>query len=320
LSQFGLALNLRPEEVDDPQPAAGWVTVRLRACALNWHDVLVREGRYRSPLPHIIGADGAGIRADTGEEVMIVPSMWWGDRQAAPGANWQILGDHVRGTYAELVAVPETCVTPKPASWSWEEAAAFPLVGLTCFRALVTRGRLRSGESLLVLGAGGGVATTAVMLGSALGAEVFVTSSSATKIASAGAIGARGGVLYTEPGWPAAARELSPHGVGFDLVLDPVGVWADAIHTLRPGGRLVVLGAIRADRAAVDTRPFYFGQFDLLGTTMGSGEDFAALVSLMESVKLPPPIIDRIYPLDEAAAAHGHLESGLGFGKVVLDI
>ena len=299
---------------------AGWVTVRLRACALNWHDVLVREGRYGSPLPHIIGADGAGVRADTGDEVMIVPSMWWGDRQAAPSPDWQILGDQQRGTYAELVAVPEVCVAPKPADWNWEQTAAFPLVGLTCFRALVTRGRLRSGESLLVLGAGGGVATTATMLGATLGAQVYVTSSSASKVENAQSLGARGGVLYLDADWPEAARSLSPGGFGFDLVLDAVGAWSDAIRTLRPGGRLVVLGATQAKQAAIDIRPFYFGQFDLLGTTMGSGEDFAGLLNLIESEKVPPPIVDRVYPLDEAAAAHRHLESGQGFGKVVLDI
>ena len=271
-------------------------------------------------MPHILGADGAGVRSDSGDEVMIVPSLFWGDRPSAPGPRWEILGDRIPGTYAEFVSVPESCLAPKPASWTWEEAAAFPLVGLTCFRALVTRGRLRAGESLLVLGASGGVATAAVMLGCALGATVCVTSSSASKIANAKALGASEGVLYLDASWPEAARSLSPGGDGFDLVLDAVGAWVDATRALRPGGRLVVLGATLGETATLAIRPFYFGQFDLLGTTMGSEQDFAALLELVRAGRVAPPIIDRIFRLDEAAAAHHHLESRRGFGKVVLAV
>jgi NADPH:quinone reductase-like Zn-dependent oxidoreductase len=310
---------LRPGEVDDPPPRPGWVTVRLRASALNWHDVLVRQGRYACPLPHVMGADGAGVVVGTGEEVVVVPSLWWGERRAAPGDAWQILGDHVPGTYAELVQVPNENVAPKPAGWSWAEAAAFPLVGLTTFRALFTRGRLERGESLLVLGAGGGVATTAVMFASAVGADVVVTSSAIDKIDAARKLGARDGVLYTDAGWVDAARRLSPDGRGFDVVLDSVGTWSDSISTLRPGGRLLVLGASRAVRAELDVRPFYYGQYELVGTTMGSGVDYQDLVAFMKSYEVPPPLVDRIFPLAGAAAAHEYLESGLGVGKVVLD-
>ncbi|MCU1657505.1 MAG: NADPH:quinone reductase [Pseudonocardiales bacterium] len=319
LDEFGPAGNLRPADVADPAPEAGWATVRLRASALNWHDVLVREGRYGSPLPHVIGADGAGVRVDTGDEVMIVPSLWWGERQEAPDDSWQILGDHVRGTYAELVRVPSECLASKPKGWSWAEAAALPLVGLTTYRALFTRGRLRAGESLLVLGAGGGVATTAVTLAAAVGADVVVTSSSQEKIAGARTLGARDGVLYTDPDWPGAARSITPGGRGFDVVLDSVGNWSDAISALRPGGRLVVLGASRATEARLDVRGYYFGQYDMLGTTMGSIRDFAGLRELIDDLDVPAPVVDRVFPLDEAAAAHGYLESGQGFGKVVLD-
>jgi NADPH:quinone reductase-like Zn-dependent oxidoreductase len=294
--------------------------VRLRASALNWHDILVREGRYSSPLPHIIGADGAGIVDGKGDEVVVIPSLWWGDRDAAPGDQWQILGDHVPGTYAEIVQVPAECVAPKPVAWSWAEAAAFPLVGLTTFRALFTRGRLEAGESLLVLGAGGGVATAAVSLAAAAGADVVVTSSSVDKIDAARKLGARDGVLYTNASWPHDAQALSKDGRGFDLVLDSVGTWSEAIAALRPGGRLVVLGASRATRVDIDVRPFYFGQYDLLGTTMGSARDYRELMSFMRSRDVGPPLVGRIFPLDEAAAAHEYLESGQGVGKVVLDI
>ncbi|HVV07975.1 quinone oxidoreductase family protein [Amycolatopsis sp.] len=318
LREFGAADVLRPDQVPDPEPGPGWVTVRLKASALNWHDVLVRRGQYGSPLPHVPGADGAGIRTDTGEEVVIVPSLWWGDDESSPAPGWEILGDHRPGTYAELVRVPVECVAPRPAGYSWEEAAALPLVGLTTYRALFARGGLRAGESLLVLGAGGGVATTAVAFGCGVGASVVVTSSSTGKIEQARALGAAGGVLYTEADWGPRAKELSPGGKGFDVVLDSVGTWAEALRALRPGGRLVVLGASAAEQAPLDVRRFYFGQYSLLGTTMGSPQDFAGLLALLDGHSIAPPVIDRAFPLEDAAAAHRYLEQGGGFGKVVL--
>ncbi|KQY50883.1 MULTISPECIES: quinone oxidoreductase family protein [unclassified Nocardioides] len=316
---YGDASVLELAEVPDPVAEPGWTVVELRAAALNWHDVLVRQGKYGSPLPHTPGADGAGIDLSTGDEVVVLPSLWWGSDESAPGPDWEILGDHRPGTYAERVLVPTEAVAPKPAGLSWAQAAALPLVGVTTHRALFTRGRLRAGESLLVLGAGGGVATMAVSLASAIGARVFVTSSSDDKIVAAQELGAHGGVRYDDPAWPTAVRELAG-GRGFDVVLDPVGNWAQALEVLRPGGRLVVLGANRADTAELGVRPYYFGQFDLLGTTMGSPRDFAGLLDLMAEHAVPPPVIDRTFALDLAADAHRHLEAGGGFGKVVLEI
>src|SRR3954454_16943690 len=227
---FGGPDVLRLADVPDPVPDDEHAVVRLRAAALNWHDVLVRRGRYGSPLPHVPGADGAGIDIETGAEVVVVPSLHWGEDDAAPGPQWEILGDHRFGTYAELVRVPRDCVAPKPEGFSWEQAAALPVVGLTTYRALFTRGRLQAGERLLVLGAGGGVATTAVSMAGAgggpgvgtslsrapVGARVYVTSSSDAKIAAARELGAAGGVRYDDSAWPEAARELAG---GFDLVL-----------------------------------------------------------------------------------------------------
>jgi NADPH:quinone reductase-like Zn-dependent oxidoreductase len=284
---------------------------------LNWHDVLVRQGRYGSPLPHIIGADGAGVRTDTGEEVVILPSLNWGDREEAPASGWEILGDHTPGTYAELVSVPADCLAPKPRGLNWAEAAALPLVGLTTYRALFVRGRLQRGESMLVVGAGGGIATTAIALAVAAGASITVTSSSADTIERAVGAGARDGVLHSEQGWPDQARAMSPDN-GFDLILDPVGRWSESVRALRPGGRLVVLGANAAQTAQIDIRSFYFGQFDLLGTTMGSGKDFAGLLKMFDEYSVRAPVIDREFPMDRAAEAHEYLERGGAFGKCVL--
>ena len=318
MHEFGAAEVLRPGEFSAPAERQGWVTVALRASALNWHDVLVRQGRYRSPLPHIIGADGAGVRTDTGEQVVVLPSLNWGGSDEAPSRRWEILGDHTPGTYAELVSVPADCLAAKPAGFSWAEAAALPLVGVTTYRALFVRGRLRAGESMLVVGAGGGIATMAISLAVAAGAAITVTSSSSDTIERAVSAGARGGVLHSETEWPEHARAMSPNKAGFDLVLDPVGRWSESVRALRPGGRLVVLGANAAETAPMDIRSFYFGQFDLLGTTMGSSRDFAGLLNMIDRCSVRPPVIDREFPLDRAAEAHQHLERGRTFGKCVL--
>ncbi|MWA01588.1 zinc-binding dehydrogenase [Actinomadura sp. LD22] len=316
MESYGGPEVLRCQDVPDPRPRSGWSLVAVKAAALNWHDVLVRRGGYRSPLPHIPGADGAGVDRATGEAVMVLPSLWWGRDDSAPGPDWEILGDSRPGTYAELVAVPTECLVPVPSGLTWAQAAALPLVGVTVYRALFTRGRLRAGESLLVLGAGGGVATMAVSLAAAVGARVWVTSSSKAKIDKARELGAGGGVLYGDPGWPEAVRELAG---GFDIVLDSVGLWAESLRVLRPGGRLVVLGASAAETAELRIRPYYFGQYDLLGTTMGSERDLAGLLALLERHRVPPVVVDRVFPLAEARTAHEHLEGGSGFGKTILE-
>lgn len=319
LDEFGGPEVMAVRDMPVAPTPPGFVRVELRASALNWHDVLVRRGQYQSPLPHVLGADGAGVRADTREEVIIVPSLFWGSREAAPGADWEILGDRRWGTSAEAVLVPQDSLAPKPSGWSWAAAAALPLVGLTVYRALVSRGRLCQGESLLVLGASGGVATMSVQLARAIGARAWVTSSSRAKIEQAVELGASGGVLYTEADWPERARALSPDGEGFDVVLDSVGTWSQALEAARPGGRVVVLGASAADSVTLLPRPFYFGQYELIGTTMGSPRDFAGLHRLVSSGALEPPVIAATYRLDEAVAAHVALEAGAAFGKITLD-
>jgi NADPH:quinone reductase-like Zn-dependent oxidoreductase len=319
LDRFGGPEALHLQAVTPPAVRPGWTRVHVRAAALNWHDVLVRRGLYKSPLPHIIGADGAGV-TDDGDEVVVLPSLFWGPREASPAAGWEILGDTRAGTYAEIVSVPHDCVAPRPAGFSWNESAALTLVGVTAFRALITRARLAQGESALILGAGGGLALMATAIARAVGARPYVTSSSTGKLERARRSGAEDGVLYTVEDWPDLARSMSPGGEGFDVVLDSVGTWSDALTTLRPGGRLVVLGASRAERSTIEARPFYFGQYSLLGTTMGSPGDLRGLLRLVEEGALAPPVIDSTFPLADAAAAHRRLESGEAFGKITLSI
>ncbi|HEY4097535.1 MAG TPA: zinc-binding dehydrogenase [Baekduia sp.] len=320
LTAFGGPEGLRFGERPDPVAPPGWVVVELRAAALNWHDVLVREGRYDVALPRIPGADGAGVRRDTGEAVVILPSLRWGADDRFPAPEFEILGDHTDGTYAELVAVPEGNVYAKPSGWSWAEAAALPLAGLTAFRALFARGGLRAGETVLILGAGSGVSTMAIALATLAGARVLVTSSSADKVERACELGAAGGVLYTEADWVAQARALAGTG-GIDLVIDSVGAtWPDGLAVLNGGGRLVSFGATAGDQATVAVRPFYFGQHTILGTTMGSPRDFAGLLALVAAHPSWRPVVHGTRPLDAAAAAQAELARREHFGKLVLSI
>ena len=288
--------------------------MELRTAALNRRDLSICRGTYPFPLPLVPGSDGAGVRRDTGEEVVIYPALHWGDREEAQGPEFQILGGPRDGTYAELVSVPEANVFPKPAQLSWEEAAALPLAGLTAYRALFARGALRAGETVLVLGAGSGVSTFAVQLAAQAGARVLVTSSSDEKIERSRALGAEGGVNYATADWVAGVKELG----GADLVVDSVGsTWPQSLDCLRPGGRVVVFGATGGTGPTLSVRPVYSGQLSLLGTMMGSPADFAGLLAALEAGSWRP-VIDSVLPLAEAASALETMSSGNHFGKLVL--
>jgi NADPH:quinone reductase-like Zn-dependent oxidoreductase len=319
LQEFGGPEVLRLAQHPDPVPGPGEVVVELRAAALNRRDRAVRSGTNPFALPLIIGSDGAGIRRDTGEEVVVFPSLRWGDREEASGPRFEILGGPTDGTYAELVNVPVENVFPKPRRLSWEEAAAFPLAGLTAHRALFARAGLRAGETVLVLGAGSGVSTFAVMLASEAGARVLVTSSSAAKIVRAKELGAEAGVDYTAGDWVDEVRELTG-GLGVDVVVDSVGAtWPESLRCLRLGGRVVAFGSTAGMQAELEVRPFFLSHLSLLGTTMGSPRDFAALLDSIERGSWSP-VIDSVRALDEAAAAHARLEAGDHFGKLLLTV
>jgi zinc-binding alcohol dehydrogenase/oxidoreductase len=322
LSERGDPSVLRLEQYADPKPARGEVVVELKAAALNRRDTYLRKGAspaHQFALPLILGSDGAGVRRDTGEEVVILPSLAWGEREDAPADGFRILGGPDDGTYAELVAVPEENVYPKPRRLSWTEAAAFPLAGLTAYRALYSRARLEAGETVLVLGVGSGVSTFAVSLACQAGARVFVTSSSTEKLERAGELGAEAGVDYTAGDWAEEVRRLTG-GRGVDVVVDSVGsTWPDSVRCLRHGGRLVVFGATAGAEATLAVRAIYSGQISLLGTTMGSPREFAALLETIERGSWTP-VIDSARPLAEAASAHERMEAGAHFGKLVLEV
>lgn len=306
-------------ELPDPEPRPGEVVVELKAAALNRRDLYVRAGRSGdADYPLVPGSDGAGVRRDTGEEVVVFPSLGWGEREEHPGPGFRILGGPDWGTHGQLIAIPEENVFPKPTRFSWAEAAAFPLAGLTAYRALFTRAGLRAGETVLVLGAGSGVSTFAVQLAAQAHARVLVTSSSVEKIEAARGIGADAGVLYTEEGWVDEIRALSG-GEGVDVVVDSVGsTWRDSLHALRGGGRCVVFGSTGGQEATLSAREFYFGQWSLLGTTMGSPRDFADLLGMVAAGTWRP-LIDSVRPLSDGVAAYERLATGAQMGKLVLE-
>jgi NADPH:quinone reductase-like Zn-dependent oxidoreductase len=308
--------ELSYEDVDDPVAGPGEVVVELKAAAVNRRDLLVCNPpgpAYEFPKPLIPGSDGAGIRRDTGQEVVIYPGLHWGPREDAAGPDWEILGGRRNGTYAELVAVPEENVYRKPARFSWEEAAAFPLAALTAYRALFAVGRLQADETVLVLGAGSGVSTFAVQLAAQEGARVLVTSSSEGKIERAKELGAAGGVLYTEEGWPEAVGPV-------DLVLDSVGTtWRDSVRALRKGGRLIAFGGTGGQEVTLDVRELYLNWRSIHSTTMGSPHDFFAMLRLVNDADWCP-VIDSVRPLAEAEAAHERMKCGDHFGKLVLAV
>lgn len=316
------------EEVPDLEPGPGEVVVSLKAAALNRRDVFVRKGVAKLPLPLTPGSDGAGVvhavgdgvsGISKGDEVIILPSLGWGDDQRAPGPRFRILGGPDQGTYAEQIVIAAENIFPKPARLSWHEAAALPLAGLTAWRSLFTRARVQPGETVLVIGIGGGVATFALNLAKAAGCRVVVTSSSDDKLARAAEIGADVGVNYRTAGdeWPAAVREAN--GGGVDVVIDSVGsTWAGSIDACAPGGRVVVFGGTGGAKVELGVRPVTLGQVGLLGTTMGSPAEFAQLLTAVDTQSWVP-VIDSVRPLGDAAAAHEREEAGLHFGKLVLE-
>ena len=323
--------GLRYEEVDEPEPGPGEIVVRLHAAALNRRDLFATNGQYpgvkQEILPATPGSDGSGEVAargdgaggpEEGQEVVIHPSLYWGDNPRLPGKDYRILGLPDDGTFAQFVKVPAENVFPKPSHLSHEEAAALPLAALTAYRALVTRGRIQEGETVVVPGVGGGVATFLVQMASAMGAKVFVTSGSDEKIETAKELGAEDGVNYNSEDW---SKELKSMAGGVDLSIDSVGGEAfNALVTLaKPGGRIVVFGATAGPTPKVMTIMAALKHLDILGTAMGTAEEFGAMLDLYAEHGLKPKI-NETFSLENAADALKHMEEGTGMGKIVLDI
>lgn len=308
LSALQVGERPEPAEVGVPE---GWTTVTVKAASLNHHDLfsLRGVGLRAEALPMILGCDAAGYDEDGNEVVVhavISDPAWVGDETLDPRRS--LLSERYQGTFADKVAVPRRNVVPKPPTLSFEEAACLPTAWLTAYRMLFTRGELRAGETVLVQGAGGGVATAAIVLGRAAGLRVLATSRDEAKRARALEIG---------------AHEVFESGarlpVKVDAVMETVGkaTWSHSIRSLRPGGRIVTSGTTSGpDLDDAELTRIFFLQLSVIGSTMGTRDELADLVTMLDATGVRP-LIDRTIPMTEAREGFTAMLGGEQFGKIV---
>ena len=309
---------LRYEDAPDPVPGTGQVLVELRAASLNHLDLWIRKGLPSVPKPRILGADGAGVVVSgdgftPGDRVVINPGHELGNGRVA------VFGEHSDGTHAELIAVPSSQVYPLPDGIDFEAAAAFPLVFETAYRMLATKAHLQEDEWVLVWGIGGGVSTATLAIAKALNARVIVTSSSEDKLARARELGADGTFNHETDDVVAGVKDVT--GGGAHVVIDNVGeaTWKRSLEAARPNGRVCVCGATTGPNPPANLHRIWWKQLTVFGSTMGSQADFEAVYELVKSGRAVP-VVDEVFALSEAAAAHERLEAGDQLGKIVLRI
>jgi len=301
-------------EVNDPVVDGNQVIVEIKSAALNHRDVWITKGLYGFKDPNIIqGSCGAGIQ--DGVEVIINPNINWGDNPAYPNHDtYRILGMPVHGTFAEKIAVTPDRLVAKPSHLTMEEAGALPLAGLTAYRALFTKAKASANDKILINGIGGGVALMAFQFAVAIGAEVYVTSSDPEKIEKAIALGAKGGVNYTEEKWH---KNL---GVKVDVVIDSAGGkgFSTLLKACNPRARIAVYGGTRGN-SIVNPQLLFWKELEVYGSTMGNDIEFQEMVNLVNKNKIRP-VIDSVHQLSEAAIAYTRMSDGKQFGKIVLKV
>jgi len=297
----------------------GQVIVKLKAAALNRRDYWITQGLYPGiRCPVVLGSDGAGTADFKQMDVIINPGYNWGSRQEAQGGDFKILGMPDDGTFAEQIAVPQEQLFGKPEHLSFEQAAALPLAGLTAYRALFKQGMLQNSQTVVVTGIGGGVACIALQLAVAAGATVIVTSSSQAKIGKALAMGAAAGFLYTAEDYASQVKaEFGP----VHLIIDGAGGdgYGQLIEMASPGGRIVSYGITAGPSTQLELRKLYFRQLHLVGSTMGSPEDFAAMLDMVGRHKIQP-VVDEVFALSEGNKALEKMNVSSQFGKLVLRV
>ncbi|MBU0705279.1 MAG: zinc-binding dehydrogenase [Chloroflexi bacterium] len=327
---------LQYTDVPGPKPGPGEALVRVRACALNHLDVWIRRGwpGLKLEMPHWTGADVAGEVAglgegvagwEVGQHVIVDPGISTredeftrrGEHSLSPG--YAVLGEHVRGGQAEYVAVPAANLAAIPEGWDFEQAAAPLLTSLTAWRMLIQRAQLRAGESVLIVGAGGGVNSMAIQIAKLAGATVYALTSSEAKITKATGLGADVVLNYREnPNWSKTIYKMTGRR-GVDVVVDNVGqaTLAQSMRAVARGGRIVIVGNTSGPQTEIDVRFIFGKQISIIGSTMGTHQDFCDVVKLLWGRKIKP-VVDRVMPLADGKAAFEILEQGEQFGKIVL--
>lgn len=314
------------EEVETPTAGTGEVLVNIKAAAFNHRDLWIQKGQYAGlRYPIILGSDGSGVVTETGpgvqsdllgKEVIINPGMNWGEDPSFHGRDFKILGLPDNGTFAEYVKVPAEYLYAKPAYLSFEEAASMPLAGLTAYRALFIRGQIKKGHKILVTGIGGGVALMVLKMALAIGAEVYVTSGSDEKIEKAVALGAKLGVNYKISSW----YKLFQSAVeGFDVIIDSAAGddFKQLIELANPGGRIVFYGGTQGPISTLNPQKIFWKHLSILGTTMGTQQEFAAMINLFEQYSIKP-VIDEVFDIQNAEQALRKMDDAAQFGKIVL--
>ena len=306
------------QNTEKPAAGANEAVVKLHAAALNHRDLWITKGQYAGiKFPTILGSDGAGVY--DGKEVVISPSLDWGDNPRYQQKSYDILGLPTDGTFAEYVKVPTGQIFPKPAHLSMTEAAALPLAGLTAYRALFTKCAPQKGEKVLISGVGGGVALFAFQFAVAAGAEVYVTSGSQEKIERAVRMGAAGGLSYRQDNLSKKIKEMT--GGGVDVIIDSAAGngFAELVKSCNPGGRICFYGATRGNMNNLDPRVIFWKQLSIFGSTMGTNAEFKAMLDFVEKHKITP-VVDEVFALANGNEALQKMEKGGQFGKLVLRI
>lgn len=316
------------EDIEKPMPLAGEVLVKVYAAAFNHRDLWIQKGQYAGlKFPIVLGSDGCGVIEAAGEgisfdligkEVIINPSCHWGENEKVQSKQYKILGLPDNGTFAEYVTVSQNNIAPKPEHLTHEEAAALPLAGLTAWRTLFSRAQCQAGQKVLITGIGGGVALFAMQFAVAAGAQVFVTSGSEDKIKKAIHLGAIAGVNYKQENWH---KQLLEEYGGFDIIIDSAAGegFPKLIDIANPGASIVFYGGTTGNIAALNPQKIFWKQLNILGSTMGSNQDFANMVNFVNTHQLKP-IIDEVFPMEKAQKAIERMEQREQFGKIVLKI
>jgi NADPH:quinone reductase-like Zn-dependent oxidoreductase len=333
-SEFGGPEVVHLEEMEVPEPGPGEVRLSVRAAAMNHLDLWIRRGLpLKITMPHIGGSDVAGVvdalgpgveGVELGTPVVVDPSLdyhWYqgiDSGSGIPAPEFRIIGEHTQGGFAEYTVVPAENLVGLPEEVPFETAAAASLVSVTAWRGLMVRGGLRAGERVLVTGGSGGVSTMAIQIARLAGAQVFVVTSGAENVDRVLELGAHVAYDRTAVDWGKALfKDTETRGV--DLILDSVGqaLWPQCLKALGVGGRLVTFGATTGAAGETEIRLVFWKQLSILGSTMGTPEDYRRVMALVFQGELNPPI-HTVLPLEEARRAHEILEAGEAFGKVVL--